>query len=68
MIGGIAGFYGIMMGFAAVLVNMGALCPYGVPFTSPISPTKSGAWRDLILRVNWRKLGRRRMQIDKMEK
>lgn len=68
IVGGIAGIYGIMMGFAVVLVNMAALSPYDVPFTSPISPTKFGAWRDLIIRVNWRKMGKRRMQIDKMEK
>lgn len=68
IIGGISGFYGIMLCFAAVLVNMASLNPYGVPFTSPISPTKAGAWRDMILRVSWRKMGGRRMQIDKLEK
>lgn len=68
IIGGLAGFYGIMLGFAVVLVNMSALGPYGVPFTSPFSPTKPGAWRDMLLRENWRKMGRRRMQIDKLEK
>ncbi len=66
VIGGIAGLYGIMMGFAAVMVNMAALSPFGVPFTSPLSPTKVGAWRDMLLRINWRKLGKRRLQIDKM--
>lgn len=68
VIGGIAGLYGIMMGFAVVLVNMAAICPYGVPFTSPLSPTKAGAWRDMIMRADWRKMGKRRMQIDKLEK
>lgn len=68
IIGGLSGLYGIMLGFAVVLVNMSAINPYGVPFTSPLSPTKIGAWRDLIIRMNWRKMGKRKMLIDKMEK
>lgn len=68
VIGGVAGFYGIMMGFAVVLVNMASLSPYGIPFTSPLSPTKVGAWRDMLIRASWLKMGKRRMQIDKLEK
>lgn len=68
LIGGIGGIYGICFGFAVVLVNISALCPYGVPFMSPLSPTKPGAWRDLVRRESWIKLGKRRMQIDKLEK
>lgn len=68
VIGGIAGIYGIMMGFAVVLVNMSSLNPYSVPYTSPLSPTKIGAFRDLIIRTSWLKMGKRRMQITKMEK
>ncbi len=67
-VGGLAGLYGIMMCFAAVLINAAAINPYGTPFTSPMSPTKIGAFRDLVVRVDWKKMGKRRMQIDKMEK
>lgn len=68
VIGGLSGLYGIMMGFAAVLVNAAAINPYGVPFTSPLSPTKVGAWRDLIIREDWRKMGKRKMLVQKLEK
>ncbi len=68
IIGGLGGLYGIMMGFAVVLVNSAAINPYGVPFTSPLSPTKIGAWRDLIIREDWRKMGKRKMLIQKLEK
>ena len=68
IIGGIGGLYGIIFGFAGVLINMASLSPYGIPFTSPISPTKIGAWRDLIHRENWINLGKRRMEIQKLEK
>lgn len=68
VIGGLSGIYGIMLGFAVVLINASAINPYGVPFTSPVSPTKMGAWRDFIMRSDWRKMGKRNMLIDKMEK
>ncbi len=68
IIGGLTGIYGIMLGFAVVLINAAAINPYGVPFTSPLSPTKIGAWRDFVLRADWRKMGKRKMLIDKMEK
>lgn len=68
IIGGLGGLYGIMMGFAAVLVNAAAINPYGVPFTSPLSPTKIGAWRDLVVRQDWKKMGKKKMIIQKLEK
>lgn len=67
IIGGMVGIYGIMMGFAAVLVNMASLSPYNTPFMSPLSPTKIGAWRDLVMRESWVNMGKRRMEISKMK-
>lgn len=68
IVGGISGLYGIMLCFAAVLINASAINPYGVPFTSPLSPTKIGAWRDLILRIGWKNMSKGRMQVNKLEK
>ena len=68
IVGGISGLYGIMLCFAAVLINASAINPYGVPFTSPLSPTKIGAWRDLIIRAGWKIMGKSRMQVNKLEK
>lgn len=68
IIGGLSGLYGIMLSFAVVLINAAAINPYGVPFTSPLSPTKIGAWRDLLIRADWRKMGKRQMLINKLEK
>lgn len=68
IVGGLTGFYGIMLCFAAVLINASAINPYGVPFTSPMSPTKIGAWRDMIFRADWRIMGKKRMNIDKLRK
>ncbi len=68
VIGGLSGIYGIMLMFAVVLINAAAINPYGIPFTSPVAPTKIGAWRDFILRSDWRRMGKKNMLIDKMEK
>lgn len=68
IVGGLTGLYGIMLCFAAVLINAAAINPYGVPFTSPMSPTKIGAWRDMVYRADWKKMGKKRMKIDKLRK
>ena len=68
IVGGISGLYGIMLCFTAVLINAAAINPYGVPFTSPLSPTKLGAWRDLIVRASWKLMGKNRMEVNKLEK
>ena len=68
VIGGLSGIYGIMLMFAVVLISAAAINPYGIPFTSPVAPTKIGAWRDFILRSDWRRMGKKNMLIDKMEK
>ena len=68
VIGGLSGIYGIMLMFAVVLISASAINPYGIPFTSPVAPTKIGAWRDFILRSDWRRMGKKNMLIDKMEK
>lgn len=68
IVGGISGFYGIMLVFAVVVINMASISPYGVPFTSPLSPTKTGAWRDLVFRADWKKLGENRLQTDRLDK
>jgi spore germination protein KA len=67
VIGGVAGIYGIMLGFAVALVNMCALSPYNTPFTTPFSPTRVGAMRDLFVRASWLKMGKKIMNIGKME-
>lgn len=68
IVGGISGFYGIILVFAVVVINMASVSPYGVPFTSPLSPTKTGSWRDLIFRTDWRQLGKKRLQTDRLDK
>ena len=68
IIGGITGFYGIVLGFGVLLVNIWAINPYKVAYTSSISPFTPGSVRDTILRFGWRRLGRRELNIDKMKR
>lgn len=68
IIGGFSGFYGIVLGFGVVLVNICAINPYKTPYMAPVSPFSLGAFRDMIFRVSWKTLGKRDLSISKMEK
>lgn len=69
IIGGITGFYGIVIGFGVLLVNMCAIQAFGTPFTAPFSPLHIGAvLRDSFLRISWKLLGKRELKIQSMEK
>lgn len=68
VIGGTFGIYGMITGASVLLVNICAANPYGVPLLSPIAPFSLGAMRDNFIRLSWKRLGRRDLKIDKMEK
>lgn len=68
IIGGVFGFYGIVVGASLLLVNICSANPYGVPLMTPISPFFSGAMRDGFIRSSWKLLGKRELKIQKMEK
>lgn len=65
-IGGCFTFFGIMLAFAAVLVNLCAINPYGVPFTAPLSPLQGLSLRDVLIRQGWKRLGTRSTRIQNM--
>ena len=69
IIGGITGFYGIVIGFGVLLVNMCAVQAYNAPFTAPFAPLHIGAvLRDSFLRISWKLLGKRELKIQSMKK
>lgn len=57
IIGGISGLYGIMIGAAALVVNLSAMTDYGVPFLAPVTPYNKTLWRDTFFRLGMEKLG-----------
>ncbi|MEG1846375.1 MAG: spore germination protein [Oscillospiraceae bacterium] len=68
IIGGYAGFYGLVLSFGAILINICSMGVYKTPFMAPIAPFSFGGLRDGFIRVSWKILGKREMQIQKMNK
>ena len=69
LIGGLTGFYGIVLGFGVLLVNLCAVKSFDTPFLSPIAPSNFGVmFRDALYRKSWKTLGKRELQIKKLEK
>ena len=63
LIGGCWGLLGITLGLAIVGVNMCAVNPLGIPFTSPLTPFKAGAMRDVLFRAGWKSLSKHRARV-----
>ena len=57
LVGGISGLYGIMIGAAALLINLASMTDYGVPFLAPVTPYNKTLWRDSVYRLSMEKLG-----------
>ncbi len=69
LIGGLTGFYGIVIGFGVLLMNLSAMESFGTPFLSPLAPLQMGAIsRDSLFRMSWKRLGKREFEIGKLKK
>ena len=68
VVGGLFGFYGIVICFGVLLVDLCRDGPYEVSELSPIAPFAPAAMRDTFIRLNWKKLGDRDLRIQNMEK
>lgn len=56
--GGIFGLYGLLLVSGAVIVKMCSLDTYGIPYMAPISPFSPKAWRDMLIRANWKRMAK----------
>lgn len=56
--GGIFGLYGLLLAAGAVIIKMCSLDTYGVPYMAPISPFSPKAWRDMLVRANWKRMAK----------
>ena len=65
--GGLTGLFGIMTGFALVIVDLCSRNSFGVPVTSPLSPFDAFAMRDSVLFAGWKTVGRRFMKIQNLK-
>ena len=55
-VGGTLGLWGITLGGLLILFNICGELSMGIPITAPVAPVSFRSWRDVFLRVNWRKL------------
>ena len=66
LLGGLGGIYGIVLGLCVVCVNICAVNPYGVPFSSPISPFDKHSFGDVFYRQSWKSILKRRIRIQNL--
>ena len=66
LLGGFTGIYGVMLGVCALCVNVTSLNPYGVPYSSPISPFSRQSVADTFYRAGWKKLIRRNVRVQNL--
>ena len=67
IIGGVFGIYGLMLGAAMLFCNICSLNPFGVPYSSPLSPLTKTALVDVLFRGGWRRLVKRRVRVTNLE-
>ena len=63
LIGGLLGVFGVTLGACAVLANLCAVNPFGVPATSPATPFSLYAMRDVLVRWGWRGLSKEDLRV-----
>ncbi len=56
--GGLFGIWGIVLLFCVLTVNLCGKSTLGVPYTMPLAPFKFSSMRDVIIRADWKFLGK----------
>lgn len=64
--GGIFGLYGLLLTSGAVMIKMCSLDTYGVPYMAPISPFSPKAWRDVLIRANWKRMAKNDITVQSL--
>ena len=53
ILGGVAGLYGVMLGFIGFLVHQVSLRSFGIPYMSPLAPSTFSDLKDVFIRAPW---------------
>lgn len=61
--GGMWGLFGITILGMLFLLKICSMSPYGVPYTSPVSPFSLRGMRDTLIRTGWRTLAKKDVKI-----
>ncbi len=67
IVAGFTGLYGVIIGAAALILNLSAMTDYGVPFLAPLTPYNKGLWRDTITRMNITRLSKKPFDINNLK-
>ena len=59
-VGGLSGIWGIVLFFSVILINLCSKLSFGIPFLSPIAPLSFFGLRDVLVRVSWKTLAKKR--------
>lgn len=59
ILGGSFGLIGIIFGILLIIIHITNLRSFGIPYLSPIVPTKPNDWKDILLRTPWGRMQRR---------
>ncbi len=54
--GGLTGIWGVSIMFCLVFVNLCSKTSFGIPYTSPVTPTGAAVFRDVFVRAGWKTL------------
>ena len=63
LICGLSGVFGVVLALCAVIVNLCAVNPLGVPATSPATPFSLYPMRDVLFRWGWRTLAKEDLRV-----
>ena len=61
--GGLWGIWGMAVMLCLLLVHLCGKTSFGVPYTTPITPMSAVAWRDVLIRADWRILSHRNERV-----
>ena len=64
--GGMWGLFGITILGMLFLLKICSMSPYGVPYTSPVSPFSLRGMRDTLIRTGWRTLAKKDVKIQNL--
>ena len=62
-IGGFAGVFGVIIGLWTVIVVICSHNSFGIPYSAPIVPFDRYSMRDTFIRMSWRKLAKKNINI-----
>lgn len=63
IVGGMWGLFGITILGMLFLLKICSMSPYGIPYTSPVSPFSLRGMRDTLIRAGWRTLAKNDVKI-----